>query len=70
MKDLNFIVSLSFSDSIEDHEIKRVAQNLLNGICLQANHDELAPVDSEAFTVFVSVTPEGKEELKLIADLS
>lgn len=57
-KKLTFTLELHFSDKIsDDNHVLDVAKNIANAIEYQVNGMGIAPEDSDAFTLGVSVKP-------------
>tara|TARA_R110000850_G_scaffold268660_1_gene400332 strand:+ start:314 stop:520 length:207 start_codon:yes stop_codon:yes gene_type:complete len=65
MKKLSFTVTVGFADSVnDDNEINELATNILNGLIEQANHEGLAPEESETFTKTIQISKDGKDIIK------
>lgn len=62
MKKVIYTVVVEFSDKIvDDNEIQEVANNIAEGLKLQAHGEGLAPEDSDAYTESVAVAKDGLE---------
>lgn len=62
-KKLTFTVEVHFSDKIrDDKHVLDVANNIANAIENEANGMGIAPEDSDAFTLGVSVKPQFIDE--------
>lgn len=58
MRELKFIVTLTFADKIvDDNEIQEVAENIANALKHEADTHGLAPEASETYTEKINVSP-------------
>ncbi len=58
MKQLTFVVTLTFADEINDNKkVMEVAQNIANALSFEAEFGALAPESGETFTEEIEVKP-------------